>query len=144
MAAILLRRGWFKHCPIFCYTSFLYMPSSSTWCILRGVKSLTHYDISIMTSQVSVRRAPVRRKHSWCSAPGQSCQPHHNGVTWAPWPVKSPAIRLFDRLFVWQLDFFFYYLCFFGLTTKKIQKLCIVGPFWGESRDRWIHLTKGL
>ena len=32
----------------------------------------------------------------------------------------------------------------FTLTAKKIPKLCITGPLWGESTtNRWIPLTKG-
>ena len=44
---------------------------------------------------------------------------HYNDVTWALWHLKSLAIWLSHYLF--------------RITSKKISKLGITGPLWGES-----------
>ena len=57
---------------------------------------------------------------------------HYTDVTWVPWRLISPAIRVFNDLFL------------LTLTTKKTSTTRLTGPFFGESTGhRWVFLTRG-
>ena len=59
-------------------------------------------------------------------------QTHYSGVTWAFRHISNH----------WQFDCLFNSL--FWLTTKKLSKIHITGPLWGDStNDDWILLLKG-
>ena len=73
------------------------------------------------------------------NSPGDALTSLENHIsTLASGRLKLPTTRLFF------FCLFCFTICQLDVTTRKTQKLCIIGPPWRESTDnRWNPLTKG-